>query len=162
MKTVRTYRVNYFRVQSCYLLATEFHKIHKNTHTPVPKSFLIKLQDGGLQFYQKRDFVTGLLRTFKKRLYKIGGRNRHRRCFIRKAVLENLAKFTGKHLCQSLFFNNVAGFSLNLPKKETLAQLFSCKSCEILENILFKKHLSGRLLLVISLKSDKNLQTIVL
>ena len=69
MKTVRTYRVNYFRVQSCYLLATEFHKIHKNTHTPVPKSFLIKLQDGGLQFYQKRDFVTGLLRTFKKRLF---------------------------------------------------------------------------------------------
>ena len=35
----------------------------------------------------------------------------------------NLAKFTGKHLCQGLFFNNVAGFvlfascqSINLPR----------------------------------------------
>ena len=32
-----------------------------------------------------------------------------RRCFVRKGVLRNFAKFTGKHLCQSLFFNKVAG-----------------------------------------------------
>ena len=32
-------------------------------------------------------------------------RNSHRRCSVRKGVLRNLAKFTGKHLCQSLFFN---------------------------------------------------------
>ena len=31
------------------------------------------------------------------------------RCFFQKVVLRNLAKFTGKHLCQSLFFNEVAG-----------------------------------------------------
>ena len=29
--------------------------------------------------------------------------------FCEKDVLRNLAKFTGKHLCQSLFFNKVAG-----------------------------------------------------
>ena len=29
--------------------------------------------------------------------------------FYKKGVLRNLAKFTGKHLRQSLFFNNVAG-----------------------------------------------------
>ena len=29
--------------------------------------------------------------------------------FCRKGVLRNFAKFTGKHLCQSLFFNKVAG-----------------------------------------------------
>ena len=29
--------------------------------------------------------------------------------FCKKGVLRNLAKFTGKHLCQSLFFNKVAG-----------------------------------------------------
>ena len=28
---------------------------------------------------------------------------------VRKGVLTNFAKFTGKHLCQSLFFNKVAG-----------------------------------------------------
>ena len=27
----------------------------------------------------------------------------------KKSVLKNLAKFIGKHLCQSLFFNKVAG-----------------------------------------------------
>ena len=29
--------------------------------------------------------------------------------FYKKDALENLAKFTGKHLCHSLFFNKVAG-----------------------------------------------------
>ena len=29
--------------------------------------------------------------------------------FFQKGVLRNFAKFTGKHLCQSLFFNKVAG-----------------------------------------------------
>ena len=29
--------------------------------------------------------------------------------FCKKGVLRNIAKLTGKHLCQSLFFNKVAG-----------------------------------------------------
>ena len=29
--------------------------------------------------------------------------------FCEKGVLRNFSKFTGKHLCQSLFFNKVAG-----------------------------------------------------
>ena len=33
--------------------------------------------------------------------------------FCRKGVLRNFAKFTGKHLCQSLFFNKVAGLRLS-------------------------------------------------
>ena len=31
--------------------------------------------------------------------------------FCKKSVLRNFAKFTGKHLCQGLFFNRVAGLS---------------------------------------------------
>ena len=30
-------------------------------------------------------------------------------CSVRKGVLRNFAKFTGKHVCQSLLFNKVAG-----------------------------------------------------
>ena len=30
----------------------------------------------------------------------------------KKDVLKNFTKFTGKHLCQSLFFNKVAGLKL--------------------------------------------------
>ena len=29
--------------------------------------------------------------------------------FCKKGVVKNFAKFIGKHLCQSLFFNKVAG-----------------------------------------------------
>ena len=36
-------------------------------------------------------------------------RSSHRRCSVRKGVLTNFAKFAGKHLCQSLFLNKVAG-----------------------------------------------------
>ena len=36
-------------------------------------------------------------------------RSSHRMCFVRKSVLRTFAKFTGKHVCQGLFFNKVAG-----------------------------------------------------
>ena len=45
----------------------------------------------------------------------------------KKSVLKNFANFTGKHLCQSLFFNKVAGLSLsacNFIKKETWHRCF--------------------------------------
>ena len=38
----------------------------------------------------------------------ICSRSSHRRYSVRKGVLRNFTKFTGKHLCQSLFFNKVA------------------------------------------------------
>ena len=36
-------------------------------------------------------------------------RSSHQRCSVRKGILRNFAKFTGKHLCQVLFYNKVAG-----------------------------------------------------
>ena len=39
-------------------------------------------------------------------------RSSHRRCSVRRDVLRNFAKFTGKDLCQSLYFNKVAGLFL--------------------------------------------------
>ena len=41
----------------------------------------------------------------------------------KKGVLRNFAQLTGKHMCQSLFFNKVAGLR---PEEETLTQMFSC------------------------------------
>ena len=32
-------------------------------------------------------------------------RSNHQKCSIKKGVFKNFAKFTGKHLCQSLLFN---------------------------------------------------------
>ena len=34
--------------------------------------------------------------------------------FCKKGVLEKFTKFTGKHLCQSLFFKKVEGFIINI------------------------------------------------
>ena len=56
-----------------------------------------------------------------------------------EGVLSNFAKFTGKHLCQSLFYNNVAG--LRPAKKDTLTQVFSCEFCNISKYTFFTKHL---------------------
>ena len=55
--------------------------------------------------------------------------------FCKKGVLRNVTKFTGKHLCQSLFFNKVAG--LRPIKTETLAEVFSCEFREISKNAFF-------------------------
>ena len=41
-------------------------------------------------------------------------RNSLRRCSVKRGVHRNFTKFTGKRLCQSLFFNKVAGLSLQL------------------------------------------------
>ena len=35
------------------------------------------------------------------------------RCFIKKGVFKNFAKVKGKHLCQRLLFNKVAGLRPN-------------------------------------------------
>ena len=61
---------------------------------------------------------------------------------MKKRAHRNLRKFTAKHLCQSLFFNKVAGLRLaTLSKKKTLAQVFSCDFCEVYKNTFFTEHL---------------------
>ena len=57
-------------------------------------------------------------------------RSSHLRCCMRKGILRNFANFTGKHLCQCLFF-----------KKDTLAWVFSCEICKIFQNNFFTEHL---------------------
>ena len=57
-------------------------------------------------------------------------------CSVKKVFLENVTKFIGQHLCQSLFLNKVAGIRrASLLKKETLTQVFFCEFCEILKYI---------------------------
>ena len=57
--------------------------------------------------------------------------------FCKKGVLKNFAKLTEKHLCQSLFFNKVAGPACNFIKKESPAQVFSYEFCKISKNTFF-------------------------
>ena len=43
-------------------------------------------------------------------------RSSHPKVFRKKGAKRNFAKLTGKHLCQSLFFNKVAGLQLHLKR----------------------------------------------
>ena len=62
--------------------------------------------------------------------------------FCTKGALRNCAKFTEKHLCQSLFFNKVAGLrACNFIKKETLAQCFPVNFAEFLRTPFITEHL---------------------
>ena len=64
--------------------------------------------------------------------------------FCRKGVLRNFAKFTGKHLWKSLFFNKVAGLRplllLTLLKRDS-GQVFSCEFRETSKNTFFTEQL---------------------
>ena len=53
----------------------------------------------------------------------VGNRSSRQEVFCNKDVLKNLTKFTGKHLCQSLFFNKVAGLQLYLKKDSSAGVL---------------------------------------
>ena len=63
------------------------------------------------------------------------------KCSVKKLFFRNFAKFTGKRLCQGLFFNKVAGQSPATLLKKTLAQVFSFEFCEISKNTFFTEHL---------------------
>ena len=62
--------------------------------------------------------------------------------FYKKGALRNFAKFAGKYLCQSLFFNKVADLkACNFIKKENLAQVFSCEFSKFLRTPFLTEHL---------------------
>ena len=74
------------------------------------------------------------------KLYVYGkNRSSHRRCSLRKGILRNIPKLTGKHLCQSLFLNKVAGLRPTTLLKKTLAQVFFGEFCEISKNTSFQE-----------------------
>ena len=60
-----------------------------------------------------------------------------RGCSVKKDILRNFVKFTGKHLCQSLFFNKVARWGLQLYYKRGFGTGVFCEFCEISKNTFF-------------------------
>ena len=93
------------------------------------------------------DFTHFLLYFFKKICHGFDSKTVNRFCkaftdywsshpevFCRKDVLRSFAKFTGKHLCQSLFLIKWQASACSFIKKETLAQTLSRELCEISKN----------------------------
>ena len=68
---------------------------------------------------------------------------------MKKGILENFAEFTGKHLCQSLFFNIVVSLSpVTLFKKRLWHRCFPVNFAKFSRSPFFTEHL-WRLLLII-------------
>ena len=65
-------------------------------------------------------------------------RSRHQRYSTKKDVFKNFAKSTGKHLCQSLFFNEVAGLrSATVLKKRLWHRCFPVNLRNFLEHLFY-------------------------
>ena len=96
--------------------------------------FLRPAQEGPSQTFLKWADTSSIFEKGQKS-QKANYRSSHRRCSVRKGVLRNFEKFTGKHLCQSLFFCRPE--ACNFIKKETLAQVFSCEFSKISKNTFF-------------------------
>ena len=68
-------------------------------------------------------------------------------CSLKKGVLRNFVKFTGKYLCQSLFFNKVTGLRpTTLFKRRLWHRCFSVNFVKFLRTG-FLQNIYGRLLL---------------
>ena len=89
--------------------------------------------------------VAKFLRTT---FYTTPPRSRHQRCSMKKGVLRNFTKFTGKHLCHSLIFSKVACIrpATFLPGQRLWRKCFPVNFVKFLE-IPFLQNTTGRLLL---------------
>ena len=75
----------------------------------------------------------------------------------KKGVLKNSARFTGKHLCQSLFFNQVAGLRpATLLKKRLWHRRFPVNLAKFLKTPILKS-ICERLLLVVEWRTKQKL-----
>ena len=89
-------------------------------------------------------------------------RSCHQSCSIIKGVLRNFTKFTGKHLCQSLFFNKDTGLrSATLFKKSLWRRCFPVNFAKFFRTP-FLQNTSERLLLTFRYNSPikKNLSDV--
>ena len=100
--------------------------------------------------HRKRYVRKGVLRNFVK----FSGKRIHRKRYVRKGVLRNFVKFSGKRMCQSLFFDKLQAWGLvTLLKKRFWQRCFPVNFAKFLRTPFPAEHLrwlvmekSGRLL----------------
>ena len=104
-------------------------------------------------FYTKQTYIT---QVEEKRVKK--KEKRSPEVFCKKGVLKSFAKFPGKHLCQSLFFNKVAGLRPGtLLKKRLWHRCFPVNFAKFLRTSFFIEHL--RWLLLNKQNAESSFQT---
>ena len=101
-------------------VVTVVYQISLDTNC-VEVSFSVKLHDSGSATFLRKQLMaldmvlnTPLSHKLSTSYYNVckdsyDYRSSRSEVFCKKGFLKNFTKFTGKHLCQSLFFNKVAG-----------------------------------------------------
>ena len=143
-----SHTVSFLKVyHPCYmwkykLSALTFWISKTNVILPPDARVLLNLPDQKIQSFISKSWKSGGVKKKKKK-----NRSSHRRCSARKGVLRNFAKFKGKHLCQSLYFNKVANLRpATLLKQRLWHRCFPVNSAKFLRTP-FLQNTSGRQLL---------------
>ena len=103
---------NWFHENVMVLNAKNYHYMYFGNGSQNDDFIFNGIKSLDTRFFYKQHF-------YKQSQAEIGKKSRssHQRCSMKKVVLRNFAKFTGKYVCQSLFFNKVAGRPATLLKK---------------------------------------------
>ena len=125
-----------FSWESCEILKSTFftEHLHKCLNWTTKEFILQNIGGSHIKFHANIK-AKGFRKKHIRRIFEKISRSSRPEVFCKKAVLtvlRNFTKFTGKLLCQSLFFNKVAGL-----RQRYLAQVFSCEFCEIYKNAYF-------------------------
>ena len=92
---------------------------------------------------EKTETSVTSLKIFWMQIFHSNWRSSRRRCSVRKGVLWNFVKFTRKCLCQSLFFNKVAGLRpATLLKKRLWHMCFPVNFAKFQRTTFLTEHLS--------------------
>ena len=132
----------------------------KETNILLSTRFLLHV---GILHFSRKSFVRKILwgSNVNVSCYEIEFRAIHRssrqEVFCKKGVLRNFAKLTGKHLCQSLFFNIVAGLRPTTFLKKRLGhRCFSLNFAKFLRTPFLTEHLRW-LPLYLEVKNQKKM-----
>ena len=80
----------------------------------------------------------------KKNIDITESKNSRPEVYCKEGFLKNFAKFTGKHLRPSLFFNRLKRLwrrATLLKRDSGISEMLSCESCEIFKKTYFAEHL---------------------
>ena len=145
----------FFLTQLCYLLSLCFVEVWNSQYSTLRKIPKVRIISFCVNFVKTQNFPTIELRKIMV-FYSVScsgvcyhrsftfsvywdDRSSHQRCSIKKGILRNFTKCTGKHLSQSLSFNKVAGLrSTTLLKKNSGTGIFLWILWNFWEHLLYR------------------------
>ena len=123
----------------CFRQNTMFFKTFSNSNWSEKRvakkwTYCVLCEEKKINWWRRLS-IFNKLKISKNIFWKVLVRSISQEVFLRKGVLKNFAKFTGKHM------RHISFLTCNFIKKETLAQVFSYEFCEIFKNTFLKRAL---------------------